>query len=125
MAPHSITRATLRFILEVARGNHPREFAALLEDTAGVIDNLIFLPGSTGAQSSADLPIHELPLGVRVAGSVHSHPIDDRTPSEEDLKLFSDTGEVHIIVSPPYNEKSWSCYTWEGRPTRLKVVDAP
>ncbi|MBI4361824.1 MAG: Mov34/MPN/PAD-1 family protein [Euryarchaeota archaeon] len=125
MAPRSITRQTLRFILEVARESHPKEFAALLENHGGTIDNLIFLPGTRGSDGSADLPLHNLPLGVRVAGSVHSHPVEDRTPSDEDLKLFSDTGEVHIIVCPPYTESSWSCYTWEGTPARLRVVRGP
>lgn len=121
-----IARDTLRFILEASRAKHPREFAGLMEaDRSGLIVAVHILPGTTSDEESAQVPTHMLPLGVRLAGTVHSHPVDDFSPSDEDLHFFAQGGERHIIVAWPYRETTWACYDPEGRPARLAVLDDP
>ncbi len=124
MRIRGISRETLLFILESARRKHPKEFAGLLEaDRTGLIANVHVLPGTTEDEMSAHIPTHMMPLGVRVAGSVHSHPTRNFRPSDEDLHLFSQSGERHIIAGWPYREGTWACYDADGRPVALEVLD--
>lgn len=124
MKVRGIARETLLFILESARKKHPKEFAGLMEaDRTGLIVNIHVLPGTTEDEVSAHIPTHMLPLGVRIAGSVHSHPTEEFGPSDADLHLFSQRGDRHIIVGWPYREETWGCYDADGRPVELPVLD--
>ncbi|HIH69875.1 Mov34/MPN/PAD-1 family protein [Methermicoccus shengliensis] len=117
----AIEEEALQFILEASRSTHPREFAGLLSAREGVITECILLPGTISSEMSAVLQLYMLP-NIGYAGSVHSHPVPDTTPSEEDLALFSRTGSVHIIVGFPYTPDSWRCYDRAGNPRELEVV---
>ncbi len=124
MKVRGIARETLHFILESSRRKHPKEFAGLMEaDPTGLITNVHILPGTTEDEVSAHIPTHMLPLGVRVAGSVHSHPTRNFRPSNEDLHLFSQRGNRHVIAGWPYREDTWACYDADGRPVELEVLD--
>jgi len=117
-----ITRSLLEMILAAARDSYPHEFVALLSGKKGVINELIFLPfesGEMGAIIHTDL----LPLGMKIYGTVHSHPSENARPSSEDLRMFSRFGKIHIIVSYPFNEKSWRCYDSKGNRIEIEVVD--
>ncbi|MHC1597684.1 MAG: Mov34/MPN/PAD-1 family protein [Methermicoccaceae archaeon] len=117
----AIEKDALEFILAASRSSHPREFAALLSAEKGVITECILVPGTVSSEVSAVLQLYMLP-NIGYAGSVHSHPVPDASPSEEDLALFSRTGSVHIIVAFPYTHDSWRCYDRGGRPRELEVV---
>lgn len=124
MKLRGISRETLLFILESARKKHPTEFAGLMEaDRTGLITHVHVLPGTTEDEESAHIPTHMMPLGVRVAGSVHSHPSEEFEPSDEDLHLFAQRGDRHIIVGWPYREETWACYDADGSPVDLEVLD--
>jgi proteasome lid subunit RPN8/RPN11 len=124
MKIRGISREALLFILESARKKHPKEFAGLMEaDRTGLIVNIHVLPGTTEDEVSAHIPTHMMPLGVRVAGSVHSHPTEEFEPSDEDLHLFSQQGDRHIIAGWPYREETWGCYDADGSPVDLAVLD--
>jgi proteasome lid subunit RPN8/RPN11 len=118
-----IAKDTLEFILEVSKSSHPKEFAGLLTAEKGIISNVMFLPGTQSSYRSAMIRLDMLPLGVSIAGTAHSHPTPNKKPSEEDLAMFSNKGEVHIIACHPYDKKSWVCYDSHGTQIQLPVLD--
>ncbi|RLG57171.1 MAG: hypothetical protein DRN83_02495 [Hadesarchaea archaeon] len=113
---------TLRFILEASRSCHPDEFAAVLRADGEVVKEVLLLPGTISSDESALLRLHMLPIDPTVCGTVHSHPSSSMRPSGADLILFSKFGRIHIIVSFPYDERSWKAYTHSGKEIELEVV---
>lgn len=108
--------------LEVAKDNYPKEFAAMLRARDGVITELIFIPGSIGADRSATIPFYMKPVDFSIVGVIHSHPSPNTTPSQADIALFSRSGDVHIILGYPYTEYSWAAYDRMGNPIKLKII---
>lgn len=117
-----IARDTLDFILEASKSMAPLEFAGLLQEKDGIITEVLILPGTESSDTNAILRLYMMP-NVKAVGSVHSHPGPNRSPSQADLRLFSRTGNYHIIVGRPYNRQSWTCYDREGKVTELPVLD--
>jgi proteasome lid subunit RPN8/RPN11 len=117
-----IARDTLNFILEASKSMAPDEFAGLLQEKDGVITEVLILPGTESSDTSAVLMLYMMP-NIKSVGSVHSHPGQNRTPSQADLQLFSRTGNCHIIVGRPYDRQSWTCYDREGNVRELQVLD--
>lgn len=122
MQVKGIARDTLNFILEASRSMAPEEFAGLLQEKNGIITEVLILPGTESSDTNAVFRLYMMP-NIKAAGSVHSHPGPNRDPSQADLHLFSKTGNYHIIVGRPYNEKSWTCYNREGKVIELPVLD--
>ena len=100
----------------------PEEFAGLLQADDEIITEVLILPGTESSRMSALIRLYMLP-NMEVAGSAHSHPSANIRPSEPDLAFFSRTGDYHIIVGPPFNEKSWACYDASGERRDLAVLD--
>ncbi len=121
MAITGIEKEALDFILEVSRETAPLEFAGLLRAEGGRITEIIVLPGTESSEVSAALKLYMLP-NMKIAGSVHSHPTSDLTPSSADLAFFNATGSIHIIVGAPYNRKSWACYNRKGERIELPII---
>ena len=117
-----IDKETLSFILGVSRSSHPREFAGVLREAGGVIKEVLMLPGTLSSGESAALRLHMLPIDPSACGTVHSHPSQSASPSEEDLTLFAKFGYVHIVVTFPYDERSWKAYDHRGEEITLEVV---
>ena len=117
-----IASDTLSFILEASKSMAPDEFAGLLQEKDGIITEVLILPGTESSDTSAVLRLYMMP-NVKAAGSVHSHPGQNRKPSQADLHLFSKTGNCHIIVGRPYDKNSWTCYDREGKVRELQVLD--
>jgi proteasome lid subunit RPN8/RPN11 len=117
-----IARSSLEFVIEVSKSSAPREFAGLLRAEAGVIKDVIFLPGTQSSQVSAVLQLYMLP-NLSIAGSVHSHPTSNTRPSRADLALFARIGDYHIIIGAPYTLHSWQCYDASGHVRVLDVLD--
>ena len=117
-----IARETLQFIIECSKSTYPNEFAGLLRTKDDIITEVILVPGTENSTHSAIIRMHMLP-NMQTAGSVHSHPSANKNPSNADLNMFSRTGNVHIIVGHPYNERSWVCYNAQGLQKELDVVD--
>jgi len=120
---HSIRRRTLKMILEASKSSYPEEFGAILRAKKGVINELILLPGTESGERSALFKLHMLPVDFSVVGTVHSHPSGAIYPSEADVDLFRKFGWIHIITGYPFEKDSWACFTVEGLPRPLKVVD--
>ena len=117
-----ISKGLLKTILEAAKNAHPDEFIALLSGEKDVMDELIFLPFASSSVSAV-IHLEMLPIGMKVFGTVHSHPAPSCKPSEEDMALFTRFGKYHIIVCYPYDEKSWKCYNRKGEEVTLEVVE--
>lgn len=117
-----IASDTLSFILEASKSMAPQEFAGLLQEKDGIITEVLILPGTESSDSNAVFRLYMMP-NIKAAGSVHSHPGTNRSPSQADLNLFSKTGNCHIIVGSPYNKQSWTCYNRAGKVIELPVLD--
>ncbi|MCC6027572.1 MAG: peptidase [Archaeoglobi archaeon] len=111
----------LKAILESAKSAYPYEFVALLTGEKGIISELVFLPSISG-EESALIHLEMLPLGLRVYGTVHSHPSPCCEPSEEDFFLFTKFGKVHVIVCYPFTMKDWKCFDSNGEEIKLELV---
>lgn len=117
-----IKKDTLKMALEVAKDNHPKEFAAMMRAVDGVIIELIFLPGTIGSDRSTLIPMFMKPVDFSIVGSIHSHPSPTLIPSHTDLALFSRTGDVHIIVAYPYTMNDWKAFDRMGNPVNLQLI---
>jgi len=126
MKIRGISRDLLQALLESARSmdeeGEGREFVALLREEDGVIREFLFLP-FTSTERSASLRYDLMPLDPHVAGSVHSHPSGALRPSQADLRFFPALGRYHLILGPPFSETSWRCFTSDGQPCELEVVE--
>jgi proteasome lid subunit RPN8/RPN11 len=126
MKIRGIARDLLQALLESAREvdeeGSGREFVAVLREDGGVIREFLFLP-FTSTQVSASLRYDLMPLDPHVAGSAHSHPGGALRPSGADLRFFPRLGRYHIILGPPYSLSSWRCFTSDGGPCDLAVIE--
>lgn len=118
-----IRRDALETILEAARSSAPEEFGAVLRAEAGVITELLLVPGTVSGERHALFQFHHLPVDYAIAGTVHSHPSGIAHPSEADRELFRRFGWVHIIVGAPFDARSWVAYNVRGDPIVLKLVE--
>jgi len=122
MRIRGIRKELLSLLLEVGMERHPFEYAGLLRETDGVIDELTLLPGTTSNERSASLFLDMMPLDLHVAGSVHSHPNGVLQPSGADRSFFPRTGKYHVIVGFPYDDQSWACFRADGTKISMEVV---
>jgi proteasome lid subunit RPN8/RPN11 len=123
MRIRGIRKDLLSLLLQLGREQHPNEFAGLLREQDGVIEEINLLPGTTCNGCSASLFLDMMPLDTHLAGSVHSHPNGVIIPSDADLGFFPRTGRYHIIVGFPYEEDDWRCFSANGTPFDLGVVE--
>ena len=119
----SISRDLLNGLLSMGANWHPNEFVALLREENGIISEIDLLPGTTSGANSAALHIEMMPLDTHIAGSVHSHPNGVLKPSPADIHFFPRTGRYHIIIGYPYREDDWCCYSADGVPLHIEVVE--
>ena len=126
MKIRGIARDLLRALLESARAADEegggREFVAVLREDDGVIREFLFLPFTSTTQR-ASLRYDLMPLDTHVAGSAHSPPNGVLRPSNADLRFFPRLGRYHLILGPPFSETSWQCFTSDGSPCDLEVVE--
>ncbi len=119
-----IAKDTMGFIMEVSKSNYPREFIGMLNADGDIITDVFFLPGTRSSNVNAVIPLWMMPTGLSYVGSVHSHPHPAaERPSEEDLVMFSRTGNCHIITFYPYAADNWRCYNSKGEVRMLEIVE--
>ena len=118
----AVSSKVLKMIMAAARDTHPNEFACMLRADDGIITEVMLVPGTIGSQKSAILRLHMMPIDFSIVGSAHSHPTPNAIPSDADRKLFSNSGQVHIIVGYPYTMESWKAYSRNGDEITLKVI---
>ncbi len=117
-----IARETLKFIINVSKSSYPKEFAGMLYAENDVITG-VDIPVTQSSKVSAVMNLFMLPVNPHLVGSVHSHPSGDVNPSTEDIRMFMQNGDYHIIVGYPYDMQSWSCYNRVGDKRHLDVLD--
>jgi len=117
-----IRQDLLSLLLQMGRENHPNEFAGVIRESNGVMEELNLLPGTIGREDSASLFYDMMPLDTHVAGSAHSHPNGVIMPSDADLSFFPRTGRYHLIIGYPYRKNDWRCFTADGQPYNLEVI---
>lgn len=122
MKIHAIRQDLISLLLQMGRENHPNEFAGILREQDGVLEELNLLPGTIGREDSASVFYEMMPLDTHVAGSVHSHPNGVILPSGADLSFFPRTGRYHLIIGYPYRKNNWRCFTADGEPYSLEVI---
>ena len=119
-----IKEATVETIIESARNVYPNEFIALLGVTGkeGVIDELVMVPATYGRNYSS-IKTWLVPFDRSIVGSIHSHPSVGNSPSKGDLRAFAKFGDVHFIISYPYNLESLRVFNVRGTELEFEVVD--
>ncbi len=122
MQIQGIRNDLLSLLLQIGKEQHPHEYAGLLREREGIIEELDLLPGTTSTEVSASLHLDMMPLDTHLAGSVHSHPNGILLPSDADLSFFPRTGRYHLIVGFPYDKGCWACFRANGTPVELEVV---
>lgn len=111
-------------ILEVAKDYYPREYVALLrKNDEGIVIEIMLLPGTVQGYRHSSIPLHMRPIDFTVCGTIHSHPSNNYSPSEQDLHFFSRFGATHIIVRYPYGKNDWQAYNHHGEPVKLEVEE--
>jgi len=118
-----IRQDLLSLLLQMGRENHPNEFAGVIRESNGVMEELNLLPGTIGREDSASVFYDMMPLDTHVAGSAHSHPNGVIIPSDADLSFFPRTGRYHLIIGYPYRKNDWRCFTADGQPCNLEVIE--
>jgi len=117
-----IRQDLLTLLLEMGKENHPNEFACIIREQDGIMEELNLLPGTVGREDSASVFYDMMPLDTHVAGSAHSHPNGVIIPSDADISFFPRTGRYHLIVGYPYRKNNWRCFTADGHAHDLEVV---
>lgn len=107
----------------MALNAHPQEFAALLRERDGLIEEVDLLPGTLGGERHATMHLDMMPLDTHIAGSAHSHPNGVLRPSHADLTFFPRAGRYHIIVAYPYRTDTWRCFLTDGSIYHLEVLE--
>ncbi len=118
-----IRKNVLQLIEESSKSSYPNEFGAFLRAKYGVIYEIVLLPGTLNGGSAVIYNLLMMPIDFSIVGTVHSHPSGYPIPSEEDLNMFSKTGDVHIITGYPFNGKNWKAYNRDGKEIKLKVLE--
>jgi len=133
---HAIEESTLLQLLEIGKSRFPYEYMCLLLAEHGIINEIEILPGSGRKKDAGDLgedasyvlmDFH--PLGMPKVGTAHSHPNTEGwpqnfmlMPSDTDYATFAELGDVHIIVTNPFDEESWRAFNRNGDPISLEIV---
>ena len=122
MKIRGIRQDLITLLLQLGRENHPNEFAGVIRESDGIMEELNLLPGTIGREDSASVFYDMMPLDTHVAGSAHSHPNGVILPSDADLNFFPRTGRYHLIIGYPYRKNDWRCFTADGQPSDLEVI---
>jgi len=116
-----IRKELIEGLIEIAKESHPYEFFALLTGKKGIIEEFIYIPFEQG-NDFAGFNSSLLPVGMKIYGTVHTHPSESPYPSYQDLSTFSSFGKVHIIIYYPYCKECWNAFDRDGRKICLEVV---
>lgn len=116
-----ISEKLVETILEAGKNTFPREFIGLLEEKNEIISELIILPSEQG-ESLSSIRYDLLPLGLKIAGTIHSHPSNNPFPSAQDKRMFSKIGKIHLICASPFTKKTIKAFDYKGKEIELIIV---
>lgn len=109
-------------IMEASLDSYPKEFGAFLRAEDEIIYEIALLPGTIQGDRHTIFLLYTKPIDFSLVGSVHSHPSGNTHPSDEDLKMFSNTGPIHIIVGYPYGLNNFSAYNRKGEKIQIEII---
>ncbi len=109
-------------IMEASKDTYPHEFGAFLRADGNIIYEIALLPGTIQGDQHTIFQMWQRPIDFSLVGSVHSHPSGNTHPSSQDLLMFSNSGDVHIIVGYPFTISSYSAYNRKGKSIDLKIL---
>jgi proteasome lid subunit RPN8/RPN11 len=121
----AIRRKVLNMLLAASRDNQANtgEFICALRARNGIIEEFLLIPGTISSDGYAIFSLHNLPIDLSIVGTAHSHPPgSEPRPSEQDMKQFSQFGQVQIIMGYPYTMDSWKAYSRAGEEILLNVI---
>lgn len=118
----SIRRKTLAMIMEASKDTYPNEFGAFLKAERNIIYEIALLPGTIQGNRHTIFQAWSKPIDFTLVGSVHSHPSGNINPSDQDKTMFSNSGDIHIIVGYPYIPSAYAAYNRKAQPIELKVI---
>ena len=118
-----IKKGTIESIIGASKNVYPNEFVAMLGSTKkdGIIDELVVVPATFG-DSFSSVDLFAMPIDKSIIGSVHSHPSYSNMPSSADKRFFKKTGEIHLIISLPFNISGIKAFNAEGKEILLEVI---
>ena len=118
----SIRLRTLKMIMEASKDSYPREFGAFLKAEHEIIYEILMLPGTVQGDHHTLFNLYHKGIDFSVVGSVHSHPSGVALPSDADVSMFSNTGQIHIIVASPYRISDFQAFNRKSEKIDLKVL---
>lgn len=119
---YNIKKGALESIIIAARNVYPLEFFSMLGGKNRVIEELVVVPATFGEDYSS-YRLDLVPFDREIIGTVHSHPSEENYPSETDLDSFERFGEIHLIISYPYNLNTLKAFDNKGKKITLRVVE--
>lgn len=120
----TIRRSLLESALACGASALPNEFGGMLRsEEAGVITELVLLPGTTAGHRHANLQLWMLPADFTIVGTIHSHPSGALHPSEADVQLFRHWGNRHLIIGRPFTKGCWRAYNGLGEEVHMDVIE--
>ena len=117
-------RELIEGVLELAKGNHPREVFLLLrgevnKHLVSIKEFIVPMNTTFGMGFSCFSPIN-LPVDFTILGSLHSHPSGSTNPSIEDLHNFF--GLIMVIIAYPYDTSSIAAYDKSGERLKVRII---
>ncbi|MHA1147990.1 MAG: Mov34/MPN/PAD-1 family protein [Promethearchaeota archaeon] len=117
-----INREFFQSILALCNDQHPREILGMLRMKEGIIREFLLPPGSLRGKNVVVFSPGRIPFDASIAGTVHSHPSGNSSPSPDDISVFK-KGHIHFIVAYPYSYYSTRCYDQNGNTLNFRLVD--
>jgi len=94
----------------------------LASENGKAIDNYVVVPLFYQTENAVSYRTDLLPLGFKIAGSIHSHPSGSNRPSNADLHSFIKFGSIHLIVGYPFSKENIACYDAYGKRVNLNIL---
>ncbi len=118
----SIRSRTLLMIMEASKSTMPNEFGAFLRAENHIIYEIAMLPGTIQGRTHTIFQLWNKPIDFQIVGSVHSHPSGNVNPSDADVQMFSNTGDIHIITGHPFRLTDFAAYNRKAERISLTIL---
>ena len=114
----------LEEMLRFAKERHPNEAILILRGKTGKekieINDYFFPPFASTDRSSAQFPIHMLPIDFTMIGTMHSHPSGGLSLSIVDLHNVY--GRFMLLVAYPYRVNDVIAFNKKGEEIPLEIL---